>query len=129
MVLEIILYIKIYVEIINLNNIKYTKYIFKYLIMSREGYIDPYPTAPPQNEVEPTQQVQYINSYPNNYIYHNKIEIERQIRIQKEQDYQVALQIRKMENELQQEKEKKSIWKKLCLCLSCLFCCCITCGV
>jgi len=101
--------------------------------MSREGYVDYYPTpptAPPQEEVIPqSQQVQYINSYPNNYIYHNKIKTEREIKIQNERDYQVALQIQKMENELQQEKEKKSIWKKLCLCLSCLFCCCITCGV
>jgi hypothetical protein len=101
--------------------------------MSREGYVDYpiQPTAPPQEEViSQSQQVQYINSYPNNYIYHNKIEIERQMKIQNEQlNRQVALQIQKMENELQQEKEKKSIWKKLCLCLSCLFCCCITCGV
>ena len=98
--------------------------------MSREGQREYYvPTAPPQDEVL-THQVQYINSYPNNYIYHNKIEIDRQIKLQNEQrDRQVALQIQKMENELQQEKEKKSIWKKLCLCLSCLFCCCITCGV
>lgn len=97
--------------------------------MSREGYVDYLPTAPPtappQDEVQP--QVQYINSYPNNYIYHNRLEIDKQIRIQN--DRQVALQIQKMENELQQEKEKKSIWKKLCICLSCLFCCCITCGV
>lgn len=98
--------------------------------MSREGYVDylpTAPTAPPQDEVQP--QVQYINSYPNNYIYHNKLEIDKQIRIQNERDRQVALQIQKMENELQQEKEKKSIWKKLCLCLSCLFCCCLTCGI
>ena len=98
--------------------------------MSREGYVDylpTAPTAPPQDEVQP--QVQYINSYPNNYIYHNKLEIDKQIRIQNERDRKVALQIQKMENELQQEKEKKSIWKKLCLCLSCLFCCCLTCGI
>lgn len=101
--------------------------------MSREGYIDypTAPTAPPQEEVQPQpSQVQYINSYPNNYIYHNRLEIERQIRIQNEQrDHQVALQIQKMENQIQQEKEKKSIWKKLCLCLSCLVCCCFTCGI
>lgn len=99
--------------------------------MSREGYVDylpTAPTAPPQDEVQP--QVQYINSYPNNYIYHNKIEIEKQMKIQNEQrDRQIALQIKKMENQIQQEKEKKSFWKKLCLCLSCLFCCCLTCGI
>jgi hypothetical protein len=98
--------------------------------MSQEGQLQYYPTAPPQEEVLQSSQVQYINSYPNNYIYHNKLEIERQIRLENEKkDHQVALQIQKMENELQQEKEKKSIWKELCLCLSCLFCCCIACGI
>ena len=89
--------------------------------MSKEGYRDILPTAPPQEEV---QQVQYINSYPNNYIYHNPIEL---LRLQKEQlDKEVALQIQRMENEIQEEKQKKSIWKRLCLCISCIFCCCIT---
>ena len=89
--------------------------------MQREGYRDILPTAPPQEE---GQQVQYINSYPNNYIYHNPTEL---LRLQKEQlDKEVALQIQRMENEIQEEKQKKSIWKRLCLCISCIFCCCIT---
>lgn len=89
--------------------------------MSKEGYQDIAPTAPPQEEV---QQVQYINSYPNNYIYHNPTEL---LRLQKEQlDKETALQIQRMENEIQEEKQKKSIWKRLCLCISCIFCCCIT---
>lgn len=89
--------------------------------MSKEGYRDILPTAPPQEEV---QQVQYINSYPNNYIYHNPTEL---LRLQKEQlDKETALQIQRMENEIQEEKQKKSIWKRLCLCISCIFCCCIT---
>lgn len=89
--------------------------------MSKEGYRDISPTAPPQEEV---QQVQYINSYPNNYIYHNPTEL---LRLQKEQlDKETALQIQRMENEIQEEKQKKSIWKRLCLCISCIFCCCIT---
>lgn len=86
--------------------------------MSMEGYRDVSPSAPPQEEVH---QVQYINSYPNNYIYHNPTEL---LKIQREQlDKEVALQIQKMENEIQEEKQKKSIWKKLCLCISCIFCC------
>ena len=61
--------------------------------MSKEGYQDIAPTAPPQEEV---QQVQYINSYPNNYIYHNPTEL---LRLQKEQlDKETALQIQRMEN-------------------------------
>lgn len=86
--------------------------------MSMEGYRDVSPSAPPQEEVH---QVQYINSYPNNYIYHNPTEL---LKIQREQlDKEVALQIQKMENEIQEEKQKKSFWKKLCLCISCIFCC------
>jgi hypothetical protein len=89
--------------------------------MSREGYSDYVPSAPPLNapQLEKSNQcdILYINSYPNNYIYHNKIKINEEIRIQKE--------IKKLENEIKQEKEKKSFWKKLCLCFSCIFCCCI----
>ena len=99
--------------------------------MSMEGYRDVSPSAPPQEEVH---QVQYINSYPNNYIYHNPTELlkiqreqldkEVALQIQREQlDKEVALQIQKMENEIQEEKQKKSFWKKLCLCISCIFCC------
>tara|TARA_B110001454_G_C12720344_1_gene434393 strand:- start:203 stop:487 length:285 start_codon:yes stop_codon:yes gene_type:complete len=93
--------------------------------MSTEGYRDISPTAPPQEEVLQTQEVQYINSYPNNYIYHNNpTEL---LNLQRAQlDKEVALQIQRMENEIQEEKQKTSIWKKLCLCISCIFCCCIT---
>ena len=37
--------------------------------MSREGYRDISPTAPSQEEIQQIQ-VQYINSYANDYIYH-----------------------------------------------------------
>jgi uncharacterized membrane protein YcjF (UPF0283 family) len=92
--------------------------------MSREGYTDyqpQIPTAPPLEQ----NNVHYINSYPNNYVYHNQLEIQKQI---EKRDREVAIRIQKMENQIQQEKEKKSIWKRLCFCLSCLFCCLLPCG-
>jgi len=78
-----------------------------------EGYRDDYqPGAIPD--------VLYINSYPNNYIYHNKIKIDKQIQLEKELREQRNLQI-------QQEKEKRFFWKKLGICFSCILCffCCI----
>lgn len=88
-----------------------------------EGQIDYYvPTAPPQEEVQ-SYQIQYIQTYPNEYIYDNNLEIERQIIIQKTEN---EIRIQKMENEILQEREIKNIWKNFCLCFSCLFCCCLT---
>ena len=86
--------------------------------MSREGYPDtPIPKHIPE--------VLYINSYPNNYIFHNRIQIDQQIQREKEIRRQNDLQIQKMENEIKQEKQKKSIWKKFCMGISCIFCCCV----
>jgi hypothetical protein len=99
--------------------------------MSREGYIDfqpPMPTAPPQEQIQ-NNEIHYINSYPNDYVYHNQLEINRQIQINNEKrDREVAIRIQKMENQIKQEKEEKTTWKKLCICLSCLFCCFLPCG-
>ena len=67
--------------------------------MSREGYR--YSVSIPE--------VLYINSYPNNYIFHNKIQIDQQIQREKQIRIETNLQIQKIEN------EKKSIWKKFCI--------------
>ena len=95
--------------------------------MSIEGFSDHYPIIYPRKDIQYSvnNKIQYINSYPNDLVYHNQLEINK---LNLKRDRDVALQIQKMENEIQQEKEKKSIWKKLCLCISCLFCCLLPCG-